>query len=80
MPLQKKPTPTLLCLPLVSETMLLLRFCAAEKNKHFPHRHATTDMDRKILASHLEQGRDDTDQNYHDRESTEQSEHVCVPH
>ena len=68
MPLQKKPTPTLPCLPLVSETFPLLRFCAAEKNKHFPHRHATTDMNRKILASHLEQGRDDTDQNYHARE------------
>ena len=60
--LKKKPTSTLLCLPLVSETPPLLRCSAADKNKHFPHRHATTAMKTKLLESHPQQSRDDTDQ------------------
>ena len=60
--LKKKPTSTLSCLSLVSETPPLLRCSAAEKNKDFPHRHATTEMKTKLLESHPEQSRDDTDQ------------------
>ena len=54
---RKKPRPILLCLPLVSQTIPLLHFCAAEKKKPFPRRHATTEMRTRIKITMIVRAR-----------------------
>ena len=54
---RKKPRPILLCLPLVSQTLPLLHFCAAEKKKPFPRRHATTEMRTRIKITMIVRAR-----------------------